>query len=320
MEFLKKISPYLHVLRIKNLGIITFTMLLLQYMVIGPIVEKELVLSPFLFFIFLIITLIIAGAGYLINDIKDHSIDVVNKPKKSYIPHQISFNNARLYYILLVTSGAILSIYIALTTKNLINLWIYPLVTFLLYMYAQKWKSTVLLGNIVVSLFVAFVWGILFYVQYSLRIFENTFFLAENDMVIGELLFSYFFFSFFINLSREIVKDIEDIEGDQLRGIKTYPIVKGVNLSKKLVFIILILLSILIGLWLTFSNITTAFEVRAYYIIFVWSPIVFILTKLVPAKLKKDFAYISKLHKWIMVFALFGMLILTKTILSGQHG
>jgi 4-hydroxybenzoate polyprenyltransferase len=166
------------------------------------------------FFLFVLVTMIIGGSGYIINDIYDYKIDAINKPSKCYIPNPIDLRSAKIYYWTLILIGFCIACYLAIACDRIPFLIQYPLAAGLLYLYAKKLKSSILWGNIIVSIFVS-------YVSFVLYVWLGGF--ISNAHV------SYFFiiygiFSFLINMAREIIKDIEDINGDKSLGINTFPI------------------------------------------------------------------------------------------------
>jgi len=222
-----RILDYIRILRPTNLAIIILSQYFIQYHVIDLLVEGELLMTPFIWSLFVLTTCIIAATGYIINDVYDVEIDTVNKPEKTFIPQKITVAQALRYYWAWVLVGFAISVYIANTIDFISHLWLYPLCVAVLYFYASHIKSSVLWGNIIVSLFVAWVWGILFYVEATQHgEIHILYYIGIVFSIIG----------FFINLMREIIKDIEDKDGDSLQNIKTLPIVYGIQTSKIIVY------------------------------------------------------------------------------------
>ncbi|MBK7525505.1 MAG: geranylgeranylglycerol-phosphate geranylgeranyltransferase [Saprospiraceae bacterium] len=311
MEFLKNTSAYFYILRPKNLFLIALTMTILQYMVIINFTPGTPVLHQIHFPIFVLITLIIAGSGYLVNDIFDYEIDKINKPDKMYFSESFSLQSAWKYYYFLIITGLLLSVFIAVKTSHIFNLWIYPLVVWVLYGYAKKWKSSVLIGNIIVSLFVGFVWAILFYVEFTTA--DSSARPEISSGLLLEFFIVYFVFAFLINLMREVIKDIEDIEGDKMQNIKTLPLIVGVKNAVFFVMIIQSILLLLIAIWIWKSDATQLYEIRMFYVLFIICPLLYIFIKLLQARNKKDFSLISRLIKMVMFSALIGIVLIGKS-------
>jgi 4-hydroxybenzoate polyprenyltransferase len=311
MGFLTNIWPFFLILRPKNLALIVFTMTVLQYGVIHQITTGSPVLDLQGFILFVLTTLLIAGSGNLVNDIFDRDTDKINKPEKTYIPRFISLKQAWIYYLFLVFTGFGLALYIAFSTGHLADIWIYPVAVSGLYFYAKQFKSSILVGNILVSAFISLVWGILFYVEFSGRndsLYQD----PQHINILQTLALPYMLFAFLINVAREIVKDLEDLEGDKKNNIQTYPIMFGVKKTKNLLNLLTLCLVGSISYWLFFTKMTEGFENRFFYLIFIILPLILVLTKTRTATLKKDYHFLSSVLKLIMVFALIGMIFITK--------
>ncbi|KZX09877.1 UbiA family prenyltransferase [Methanobrevibacter filiformis] len=154
------------------------------------------------------------GAGNAINDYFDHEIDAINRPDRPIPSGRISLKNAKTYAVILFIIAIILGIAIGVIINNYLPLIIVLFNSILMYLYAYYFKSTVLFGNIIIAYLTAscFIFG---------GIIIN---LVEIAIYLG-------CFAFLMTLAREIVKDIEDIEGDAEGGATTLPIKYGTKLS-----------------------------------------------------------------------------------------
>ena len=233
LDFIKIIRPL-------NLFIIVITQVIIYYFLVWQAFDENNItaaLDSKLLFLFILDTVIIAAGGYVINDIKDKDIDIVNKPRKTYIGHnKINISSAWNYYFILNGIGLAIAIFIGYEIDRPLLIIIFPIAVGLLVLYSFIWKSRPLIGNIIVSLFCAFVPGIIWIaekkgfdelVQYNLPSAEKTLF----------LLFSFSIFSFFANLIREMIKDFEDKEGDLIAGANTLPIAIGMQRAYFLVLV-----------------------------------------------------------------------------------
>ena len=161
-----------------------------------------------------------ASAGNVINDIFDIEIDKINRPDRSLPSGKVIYKEAiALYFILLILSF-ILSWFI-----NLSAFIIVVATTFLLFLYSKYFKRIPLVGNIVV----AFLTGLVFFFGGA----------AVRHPMAAIIPAS---FAFLINLIREIVKDMQDVEGDKKSGINTFPIKFGFQKSKYLILIVTLFL------------------------------------------------------------------------------
>lgn len=300
---------YVRLIRPINLLIILITQSILHYFVIVPLCGEMIVLSGFLFPLFALNTAIVAGAGYVINDIIDFKSDLINKPEKTYIPSPVSLSDARIYYWTLVFSGLILALFLAVKTSNLRHIWIYPAATAFLYLYASRLKSTVLWGNVLVSIFIAFVSGILFFAQFTAPESERL------SPILIEICLVYMGFAFFVNMVREIIKDIEDMDGDKAQQVVTLPVRFGIERAKSIGSTIIVFQITATLLWTFLSVLTDNFSIRFFLILFIAAPLGRMLLKLQQAKLRSDYASLSKMTKLVMVAGLVSILLVAKNII-----
>ncbi|WP_297826251.1 UbiA family prenyltransferase [uncultured Methanobrevibacter sp.] len=153
------------------------------------------------------------AAGNVINDYFDYKIDLINKPERPIPSGRISPKNGRNYGYLLFLLGTICGFLISYLTNNWIPFAIVLIADIVLYLYAYKLKSTPLIGNLTVGFMTGF--GFVF----------GGFTLNNPDIILTSIYLG--FFAFVMTTAREIVKDIEDIEGDKIEGAKTLPILIG---------------------------------------------------------------------------------------------
>lgn len=152
---------------------------------------------------------LIDAGGNIINDFFDVEIDKVNKPHRPIPSGLISRRFALILYFITTISGLILVAFL-----NKFSLVIALLSTAIIFLYSFKLKRIPLIGNLIV----AFMTGLAF-------VFAGSVVKNFKDPIFP------FIFAFMINLGREIIKDIEDVEGDLKVGIKTLPIISGNKLS-----------------------------------------------------------------------------------------
>ena len=156
-------------------------------------------------------TILIAAAGYIINDYYDIKIDYVNKPDKVVVGKLVKrrivlFSHAALN-IIGITIGFYLSLYV-----GIINF----AAGFMLWIYSNRLKRMPLIGNVVIASLTGL--SILIVAIYYQRNYS--------------LLINYAVFAFSINLVREVIKDMEDLRGDIRFGSKTLPILWGLRKTK----------------------------------------------------------------------------------------
>lgn len=167
------------------------------------------------------------AAGNVINDYFDYKIDLINKPQRPIPSGRISLKNGRNYAYFLFLAGTMCGFLISYLTNNWIPFAIVLIADIILYLYAYKLKTTPLIGNLTVGFMTGF--GFVF-----------GGFSINNPTIIMTSLFLGFF-AFVMTTAREIVKDIEDIEGDRADGAKTLPILIGRKKPAILAAILIIL-------------------------------------------------------------------------------
>ncbi|MBQ6512761.1 UbiA family prenyltransferase [Methanobrevibacter sp.] len=153
------------------------------------------------------------AAGNVINDYFDYKIDLINKPERPLPSGRISLKAGRNYGYLQFLLGTICGFLISYLTNNWIPFVIVLISDVILYLYAYKLKSTPLIGNLIVGFMTGF--GFVF----------GGFTINTPEIISISIFLG--FFAFVMTTAREIIKDIEDVEGDKAEGAKTLPILIG---------------------------------------------------------------------------------------------
>ena len=279
------LSSLLQVLKLSrtpNLIIIFFTQYFVAFFLIELEKSKVDIILDFKFFLLVLSTTIIAAAGYYINDYYDIKIDMINKPDNVIVGNKINRRPVLIWHQIFNAIGITLGLYVSLWV-GLINL----LAAFLLWFYSNQLKRLPLLGNVTV----AFLTGL------SLLVVPVYFMAGEF------LTFIYAFFAFGITLIREIIKDIEDMKGDEAFGCKSLPIVLGIRKTKWILY--LLILGFTISLFYFASKIGNT-TVAGYFLILL-IPSLFLIYKLVNADAKHHFYQLSLYCKWLMVGGVLSM-------------
>ena len=206
---IKRLPYYLKLIRPVNLFIIFCTQFIFVLKATGFDVSSFILPDFFLIVSAIILT---TAAGYIVNDLFDIEIDKINKPLKQYIPQPIGFKEAKIFYFVLVIAGITTSFFVGYSFLALV-----VAVNILLYYYSQDLKKSILFGNLLVS----FLSGMVVFTT-TYACFNN----SNNYYAMYSLL------AFLMTMSRELVKDVQDMEGDAAHGAKTLPIVLGPTASK----------------------------------------------------------------------------------------
>ena len=295
----------LRLIRFPNLLIVALTQYLLQYIVISPAFETsgiEKALDDFHFFLLVLSTISITISGYIINDISDYELDLINKPHKLIINKSISKAAAFKLYHLNNLIGFLISLYLAIYIKNIPLVLIYPGAIILLYYYSKSLKKKVFWGNLTVAVFCAFVAGIVLFAE-RIGFFQLS---VEQFHNVKMIFTAYFVFALLSTLYREIIKDIEDVKGDLQLDCETIPIKFGIPFAKKTALIFGTILLLFIVWWMILQ--ISFFESKKLAIVvFVFNliPVMISIFYLYKSNTKSHFSRSSAIAKYIMVSGLF---------------
>ena len=234
------------------------------------------------------------AAGNVINDYFDYNIDLINKPERPIPSGRISLKAGRNYGYLLFLLGTVCGFLISYLTSNWIPFAIVLIADVILYLYAYILKSTPLIGNLTVGFMTGF--GFVF-----------GGFTLNNPGIISVSIFLGFF-AFVMTTAREIVKDIEDIEGDKAEGARTLPILIGERIPAIIAAILIVVDSALCPL-LYFNHIFGIY----YLPVIAISVIIFIYSAILILK-SQDRKTAHKVSKYLKI----GMLIAFVAFIFGS--
>ena len=299
-------KAFFNLIRWKNLLLIALLQFLIKYYLLSDF-SFQTILSNSLFYILVFATITITAAGYIINDIIDIKVDAINKPNKVIIDNKISIPNAKKLYFLLTSIGILAGIYVSIKVDKPLFSLCFIAISLLLYTYSKYLKGKVLIGNIVVSLLLAFSILILLFFDIPIKMNSMQWSLY---LKIQFVIIIYAVFAFLLNFIREIIKDIEDIDGDYNEELKTFPIIFGRKRARNFViFISVITIYLLIFIISNFLKIKTI--PFAYIGVFVFLPLLYFTYKLWNSKTKKQYSFLSKLLKIIILLGIISIPILS---------
>jgi 4-hydroxybenzoate polyprenyltransferase len=256
----------------------------------------------------MISSVFIAAAGYIINDYFDLNIDLVNKPDKMVVDKVINRRWVLVWHWILSFIGIGLGFFIDRMTGVMLLGFANMACVMMLFIYSISLKKKLLSGNVLISLLTA--WVILVITWCESRYFLNAIRQYETVDVgkLTRLTFLYAGFAFVISLVREVIKDMQDIEGDRRYGCKTMPIVWGLNVSKVFVAVWLFVLIASLAI-VQFYVLQFKWWISAVYtIVFVILPLLIVLKKLMKAQNSDDFKKLSDLVKLAMFTGIISMI------------
>ena len=303
---------YLKIFRPPNLVIIILTQYLIRYCLLNPFYSASGVpfaIGSFDFALLVLSTLLIAAGGNIINDILDIDSDKINKPDKIWVGKLMTKKNAYFIYLALSITGVTIGFYLSFRIGYLMFGFIYLAIALLLYFYSSSYQKIAFVGNITVSVLSAMVVLIVWLYEFFALRSQPVFFakLMPVTGIVSILVWSYAVFAFLTSVIREIVKDIEDREGDAKAGYRTLPVVSDIGTSKAVVIIITIITMAALGYgqYVLFNH--NMMMVFWYLLIAVQSLFAYILYLMVKAKKKEDFKAVSDAAKIVMIAGILSM-------------
>lgn len=295
---------YLNLIRYKNLLMIALAQVLVKYALLEPF-GVDTALSEFQFAMLVLSTVCLAAAGNVINDIYDVETDRVNRPDKLIIDKTISEKTAYNLFFIFNIVGVGLGFYVANTIGKDVFFGIFVLVSATLYMYATYLKPMLLVGNVVVSVLVGF--SLLIVGLFDL-LPAITKFNQSTQFTMFKIVFDYAVFAFIINFLREIIKDIEDADGDHKAGMNTLPIALGRDRATKIAFGV----SFVPLLAVIYYVVTYLYHqpiAVVYFLLLVLAPLIYITIKLFTAESKAQFHTLGNVLKIVMLLGMLSMLL-----------
>jgi 4-hydroxybenzoate polyprenyltransferase len=277
---------FLKLVRSFNLLILAFTQYMCRYFIIGNGEESVwTILTDWKFFLLVLCTVMVAAAGYIINDYYDVKIDLINKPKRVVIGKVLHRRIAIISHFILNTLACFIAIFLGLKLFFII-----VATTILMWAYANYLKRTVLVGNMLISILT----GVAVFMP---ALLYNR---SEGTLIL------YASFAFFISFIREIIKDMEDVKGDEEYGCKTLPIVWGIRKTKIVIYVISVACITLISYMLIHAN----SNLQLYFLVLAAPLFVWLLIKLIKADTSAQFLTLSHFCKVIMLIGVISMVFL----------
>jgi 4-hydroxybenzoate polyprenyltransferase len=313
---MKLAGSFFRLIRWPNLLFIALTQALFYYAVIYPVLppaydQLRQKLSLAVFVMLVLASVLIAAAGYIINDYFDINIDRVNKPDKMVVEKLIKRRWAIIWHIVLTMAGLTLSLYVGLKT-SLIIFFANAGCALLLWVYSTTFKKKLLSGNVIISVLTAWTIIVLYFAVNT--VYLNPFRQHPDIITAMNQVFKfaalYAGFAFIISLVREVVKDIEDIEGDARYGCKTMPIVWGIPASKVFVGVWMVVLAGSVAIIIIYMLQKGWWLYALYSLVLIIIPLILILKTFYKAQNSQSYHQISSRLKWVMLAGILSMLLL----------
>ncbi len=313
---------FLKLIRLPNLLIIAFTQYMIRLCLIEPglnLSNMYIQMSDLEFALLVFATVLVAAGGYVINDYFDVRIDNINKPEQLVIDNGVKRRVAMGAHAVFSALGVAIGIYLAWKSKILMTGGsLFALSVIGLWFYSTSFKYQFLTGNVLISLFTGMIpfMVVLFEVpllisKYPIRLSEQQF---MQGAAITETLLrwagAFGVAAFGLSLIREIIKDMEDVEGDKQYGCRTIPIVLGIKKTKIIVSSLTLLFMAGIA-YLQYVQLSAHDKYSfLYFLALVQLPLLFVLFNVIAEKGKKSFHLASIFVKFVMLTGICYLLML----------
>ena len=308
-------KAFLKLIRWQNLLIVALTMVLMRYAILESILDKiritlyayagtvtsmSLQSSWFDFLILVVAIVCITAGGYVINDYFDIKTDLINRGKV-IIGTRISRRQAMMLHNIFNITGVAAGFYVSAKAGYVWMGILFLVVSGLLYFYSASYKRQFLIGNLIVAILTALV-------PMLVAIFEAPVlfqYYAINAVRIPDLSIIFYWvggfaiFAFLTTLTREIIKDIEDFEGDVAYGRNTIPVVIGI-LTSKIISICLIFITLLM-LYLVWYFYLHDLITLIYISVAIGLPIVYVIFQIIVSQSRKQLHSASRMMKIVML-------------------
>lgn len=305
---MKKLKAFFQLVRWPNLVFIGITQFLAVYCVLYPVFRNSPVqpnVSGWNFVLIGLSSILIAAGGYIINDYFDLNIDQVNKPEKMVVAKIISRRWAILWHSILSIAGILIGFYVDYSSRIFLLGVSNTICVLLLFVYSSTFKRKLLIGNVIISLLTAWVILVICWCEYNHLVRLHNGLAAEKIL---RILFLYAGFAFIVSLIREVVKDMEDVEGDRKFYCHTMPIAWGMNATKVFVAVwVVVLIATLVIVQLYALRLGWWWSV-IYSVALIIIPLAMSLSKLHKAKSSSDYHEISSLIKFIMLTGIISLI------------
>lgn len=291
--FLTKIFSFFSVIRGYNIWVVALAQYLAAIFILAP--EKralDIVLDWRLLLIVIASSLTIAS-GYIINNFYDAKKDLINCPRKAMIDRLISQSTKLRVYFSINFLVVFLMAFISWRAVLFFSAYI-----FLIWFYSHKLKKEFIIGNLTAAVLAVLpFFGILMY-------YKNFY----------HVIFAHATFLFLLILIRELIKDLENIEGDLVNEYKTIPVSFGEKAAKNCITFLTV--STVIPIYFLTDIFNVGYMDIYFYISLML--LIFFLLQLWKATTKEMYLKLHFLLKLIIVAGVFSIVLIDPSVLI--HG
>jgi 4-hydroxybenzoate polyprenyltransferase len=292
---------------------IIVSMTLIQFFVIDPTLGFEAFysgLTAFEFILLILSTLCVTIGGYLINDLFDMDADRLNKPGKNQVGLKFPVASVQVMYWFFTAIGVLLGAWLCLLLDQLAYALIFVFAAGLLWFYSERYQCIPIVGNVVIAFLSSLSFGLVWLFDFfALRNDAPSFTSVQGSFsMVNRLVLIYMGFAFLVSLIREVVKDIEDKEGDERYGCETFAVSLGSQVSKRLAMAITVI-TLLFSVWTQMFFLNAEFYMLFGYFLLIDILLLTLIVWLIQAKHKSHYHRLATFTKLVMLIGVISMIL-----------
>lgn len=297
---------FFKLIRLPNLLFIILTQWLMRQIVIVPILQVfgfDASISTWVLWLLIFSTVCIAAGGYILNDYFDMKIDAINRPDSRIVGNIISRQATMKLYQVVTAIGLASGITLAILISSLTIAFLFIIITGLLWFYSASYKRQFVVGNLVVAFLASMSVLIVGITELALleKVYSKLIFETPIPSQIYSWIGGFAFFAFLCTWIREIIKDIEDVEGDRELESRTMPVKWGVARTKIAVYALITITIALLYIGI-FSNNSICNSLTIKYISFgIVLPYVVLIYLIATSTQAREYHQAATLSKFIML-------------------
>lgn len=305
---MKLLIAFLRLIRWPNLVFIAITQWLFYFFVVESLQAEKIASLPaapsqhLRFYLLMAASVLIAAAGYIINDYFDLQIDAVNKPERVVVDKVVKRRWAIVWHLALSFTGVLISLFISYKTGTWIIFIANIFCVLLLWFYSTTFKKKLLSGNIIIAALTAWVIVVVYFFAGAGWNMDNSF---EKRLYKFSILYAGF--AFIVSLIREVIKDLEDMHGDAKYNCKTMPIEWGVPATKVFAAVWIIVCCAALAIVQLYMWQSGWWGSVIYCILLIIFPLLYILRELYKAIIPADYHRLSSYIKFVMLAGILSM-------------
>ncbi|MFC4738773.1 geranylgeranylglycerol-phosphate geranylgeranyltransferase [Flavobacterium ponti] len=291
--FLSKILSFFSVVRGYNIFVIALAQYLAAIFILSPEIRALDVILDYQLFILVLASSLTIASGYIINNFYDAQKDLINRPRKVMIDRLVSQQTKLKVYFAINFIVVIIAGIVSWRASLFFSVYI-----FIIWFYSHKLKKYPIIGNITAS-----VLAILPF--FAILLYYKNFY---------HVIFAHAVFLYLLILIRELIKDLENIQGDLAANYKTIPVLFGEKIAKNIISVLTI--STVIPVYYLVDVFNVGYMDIYFYVSLL--VLLFFLIKLGKSKTKPEYLKLHFLLKFIIVAGVFCIVLIEPSVLL--HG